>query len=68
MFALDLRGHGASARPRSYSLPLMRDDVPAFLDALGLDRADRVDPRGGAARVHGGRFGLPHGMIPARNG
>ncbi|MCJ0874205.1 alpha/beta fold hydrolase [Streptomyces sp. AP-93] len=42
VFALDLRGHGASARPSAYSLPLMRDDVLGFLDALGLDRVDLV--------------------------
>jgi pimeloyl-ACP methyl ester carboxylesterase len=37
-YALDLRGHGASERPGEYSIGLMRDDVLAFLDALGLDR------------------------------
>lgn len=42
VFALDLRGHGASAWPSAYSLPLMRDDVLGFLDALGLDRVDLV--------------------------
>ncbi|MBO1330357.1 alpha/beta fold hydrolase [Streptomyces sp. VRA16 Mangrove soil] len=36
--ALDLRGHGRSAWPGTYSLELMRADVAGFLDALGLDR------------------------------
>ncbi|MEU6853153.1 alpha/beta hydrolase [Actinacidiphila alni] len=34
--ALDLRGHGASEHPGSYSFELLRDDVLGFLDALGL--------------------------------
>jgi pimeloyl-ACP methyl ester carboxylesterase len=38
VYALDLRGHGESARPGEYSFELMRDDVLAFIDALGLDR------------------------------
>ncbi|MCY0928655.1 alpha/beta fold hydrolase [Streptomyces sp. H27-H1] len=42
VYALDPRGHGASAWPSTYSLPLMRDDVLGFLDALGLARADLV--------------------------
>lgn len=33
---LDLRGHGASDWPGAYSFELMRDDVIAVLDALGL--------------------------------
>jgi pimeloyl-ACP methyl ester carboxylesterase len=38
IYAPDLRGHGDSDRPAAYSFELMRDDVLAFLDALGLDR------------------------------
>ena len=34
--ALDLRGHGSSAWPGTYSFPLMRDDVLGVLDALDL--------------------------------
>ena len=34
VYAVDLRGHGASDRPGAYSLELMRDDVLALLDAL----------------------------------
>ena len=34
--ALDLRGHGASTWPGTYSFPLMRDDVLGVLDALQL--------------------------------
>jgi 3-oxoadipate enol-lactonase len=33
---LDLRGHGASDWPGSYSFELMRDDVLAVMDILGL--------------------------------
>ncbi|WP_243057194.1 alpha/beta fold hydrolase [Nocardioides sp. SR21] len=40
--AVDLRGHGASDHPGSYSLELMRDDVLALLDALGLASIDLV--------------------------
>lgn len=38
VLALDLRGHGESARGVPYSFELMRDDVLAFADALGLAR------------------------------
>jgi 3-oxoadipate enol-lactonase len=36
LLALDLRGHGASDWPGTYSHELMRDDVTGVLDALGL--------------------------------
>lgn len=36
VFAVDLRGHGGSGRPGTYSFELMRDDVLAVLDALDL--------------------------------
>ncbi|MEU9922164.1 alpha/beta hydrolase [Streptomyces griseoluteus] len=42
VYAVDLRGHGDSGRPGTYSLELMRSDVLGFLDALGLDRIDLV--------------------------
>ncbi|MET8542997.1 alpha/beta fold hydrolase [Kitasatospora sp. NPDC004799] len=42
VYALDLRGHGDSARTAAYSVEAMRDDVLAFLDALGLARVDLV--------------------------
>ncbi|MFI2609762.1 alpha/beta fold hydrolase [Kitasatospora sp. NPDC018619] len=42
VYALDLRGHGDSARTPAYSLEAMREDVLAFLDALALDRIDLV--------------------------
>ena len=34
--ALELRGHGASSWPGTYSFTLMRDDVLGVLDALDL--------------------------------
>jgi pimeloyl-ACP methyl ester carboxylesterase len=36
VYAVDMRGHGDSDWPGSYSLELMRDDVIAFLSHLGL--------------------------------
>ena len=38
VFALDLRGHGDSDWPGTYSFQLMRDDVIGALDGLGLNR------------------------------
>jgi 3-oxoadipate enol-lactonase len=38
VLAVDLRGHGRSDWPGTYSLALMRDDVIGLLDALRLDR------------------------------
>lgn len=38
VYTPDLRGHGSSDWPGSYSFELMRDDILGFLDALGLDR------------------------------
>jgi pimeloyl-ACP methyl ester carboxylesterase len=40
--ALDQRGHGESSHPGEYSIDLMRADVIAFLDHLGIARADLV--------------------------
>lgn len=37
VFAPDLRGHGDSDRPGSYSFEAMRDDVIGLLDQLGLE-------------------------------
>jgi 3-oxoadipate enol-lactonase len=42
VLAVDLRGHGDSDHPETYSLELMRDDVLALLDALDLDRVDLI--------------------------
>jgi pimeloyl-ACP methyl ester carboxylesterase len=36
VLALDLRGHGGSDWPGTYSLRIMRDDLLGFLDRLGL--------------------------------
>ncbi|MET9385161.1 alpha/beta hydrolase [Streptomyces sp. NPDC002928] len=35
----DLRGHGRSPHPGTYSFELMRDDVAALVDELGLEKA-----------------------------
>lgn len=42
VYALDLRGHGRSDWPGSYSLELIRTDVLRFLDALKLEQVDLV--------------------------
>ena len=43
VYALDQRGHGGTSRPDSgYSLPEMADDVIAFLESQGIDRAALV--------------------------
>ncbi|AVT30763.1 alpha/beta hydrolase [Plantactinospora sp. BC1] len=38
VYALDLRGHGRSARPGHYSFELMCNDVISFLDVIGIER------------------------------
>lgn len=38
LYAPDLRGHGASDWPGSYTIEQLTADLTAFLDALGLDR------------------------------
>ncbi|MCX4782577.1 alpha/beta fold hydrolase [Streptomyces sp. NBC_01264] len=60
VFALNLRGHGASAWPCAYSLPLMRDDVLAFLDALGLERVDLVGHSLGGVVAYLAAAAQPH--------
>ncbi|MEV6006852.1 alpha/beta hydrolase [Streptomyces sp. NPDC051976] len=47
--ALDLRGHGGSGHPGDYAFARMRDDVLAFLDALGLPQVTLVGHSLGAA-------------------
>ncbi|MEU0202999.1 MULTISPECIES: alpha/beta hydrolase [unclassified Streptomyces] len=42
VYALDLRGHGRSDWPGDYAFETMRDDVHAFLGALGIRGADVV--------------------------
>ncbi len=49
LFALDLRGHGASAAPGSYGLRAAADDVVGFFDALELDRPLLIGHSWGAA-------------------
>ena len=53
VFALDLRGHGASDHPGEYPLPGMAEDVVALLDHLGIERATLVGHSlGGAVSYH----------------
>ncbi|NRQ30595.1 alpha/beta fold hydrolase [Nonomuraea sp. NN258] len=60
--ALDLRGHGASDFPGDYRFSVMAQDVIAFLDALGHDRATLIGHSLGglvayhAAMAHPGRI------------
>ncbi len=49
VFAFDLRGHGDSDWPGEYSFELMRDDVLAALDVLGLGRVTLVGHSMGGA-------------------
>jgi pimeloyl-ACP methyl ester carboxylesterase len=42
VYAPDLRGHGQSDWPGSYSVELMREDILGFLDALALDRVELI--------------------------
>lgn len=49
VFALDLRGHGASVAPGSYGLRAAADDVIDFFDALEFDRPLLVGHSWGAA-------------------
>ncbi|WP_218578805.1 alpha/beta fold hydrolase [Phytohabitans houttuyneae] len=49
VYAPDLRGHGKSEWPGEYSLELMRDDVLALMDELGLARASFVGHSMGGA-------------------
>jgi 3-oxoadipate enol-lactonase len=50
VYALDLRGHGRSDWPGTYTLALLRDDVLAFLDALKLPQVAVIGhSMGGAA-------------------
>lgn len=50
VYALDLRGHGRSDWPGTYTLALLRDDVLAFLGALKLSQVTVIGhSMGGAA-------------------
>lgn len=49
VYAVDLRGHGRSDWPGTYTLPLVRDDVVGFLDALGLGRVTLIGHSMGGA-------------------
>ncbi|MCX5214999.1 alpha/beta hydrolase [Kitasatospora sp. NBC_00240] len=48
VYAPDLRGHGRSDRPGTYSFELMRDDVLALLATLGPEPVDLVGHSMGA--------------------
>lgn len=49
VFTLDLRGHGDSDWPGTYSFQLMRDDVVGVLDELGLGKVTLVGHSMGGA-------------------
>ncbi len=49
VYAVDLRGHGNSDWPGEYTLPLLRDDMAGFLDALGLGQVDLIGHSMGGA-------------------
>lgn len=49
VYAPDLRGHGRSGWPGTYSFELMRDDVLGLLDVLDLDRVSLVGHSMGGA-------------------
>jgi 3-oxoadipate enol-lactonase len=42
VYVPDLRGHGCSDRSQAYSFELMRDDLAALVEELGLDRCSLV--------------------------
>jgi 3-oxoadipate enol-lactonase len=81
-YAIDLRGYGASDRSERYGPEVSRDDVVAFLDALGLDRVTLAGHSAGAvvayltAITHPDRVAalvleepvppVPHDMHPVR--
>ena len=48
VYALDLRGHGASDWPGAYTIEQLTADLAAFLDALGLGRVTLVGHSVGA--------------------
>ncbi|MFC6086219.1 alpha/beta fold hydrolase [Sphaerisporangium aureirubrum] len=53
VFAVDLRGHGASEYAGDYRFPVMAEDVRALLDHLKLDRASVVGHSlGGVVAYH----------------
>ncbi len=58
-FAVSQRGHGESTRPQSgYLLSDMSDDLDAFLDAVGIERAVVVGHSMGASVAQ--RFAVDH--------
>lgn len=57
VYALDLRGHGDSDKPRGpYTIQTFADDVVGFLDALGIERVDYL------GHSMGGRTGTMVGI------
>ncbi|MGN6790841.1 MAG: alpha/beta fold hydrolase [Streptosporangiaceae bacterium] len=59
VFAFDLRGHGDSEWPGEYSFQLMRDDVVAALDKLGLAGVTLVGHSMGGAVAFGVAMARP---------
>lgn len=52
VYAPDLRGHGASDWPGSYTIEWLTADLAAFIDALGLDRVALCGHSIGAAPAY----------------
>jgi len=60
VYAPDLRGHGSSDWPGTYSFPLMRDDVVALIDYLGLRQVVLVGHSMGGAVAYLVAMARPH--------
>ncbi|MEO3811869.1 alpha/beta hydrolase [Sphaerisporangium sp. B11E5] len=58
VYAMDMRGHGASEYADDYSFPVMAEDVRALLDHLRIDRASIIGHSlGGVVAYH---FAMTH--------
>jgi 3-oxoadipate enol-lactonase len=62
VYAPDLRGHGASDWPGTYTIEQLTADLAAFLDALGLDRVILGGHSLGAAPAYCTRPGIRPGL------
>jgi pimeloyl-ACP methyl ester carboxylesterase len=60
VYTPDLRGYGNSSWPGEYSLEVMRDDVLAFIDKLGLEHVVVIGHSMGAVIAYLAAERLPH--------